>query len=206
MVQKGILVVVSGFSGVGKGTVMKRLMEKYDSYALSISATTRQPRPGETDGKEYFFHTKEEFQQMIAEDALVEYACYCENYYGTPKKYVEEQMALGKDVILEIEIQGALKIKEKFPEAMLLFVMPPSAEALKERLTGRGTETPEVIEARLKRASAEAEGVEAYDYMLVNDEVEHCVDEMHTLISCQHHKISRNLEFINKVRNEIQAF
>ena len=206
MVQKGILVVVSGFSGVGKGTIMKRLIEKYDNYALSISATTRQPRIGETDGKEYFFHTKEEFQQMIAEDALVEYACYCENYYGTPKKYVEEQMALGKDVILEIEIQGALKIKEKFPEAMLLFVMPPSAEALKERLTGRGTETPEVIEARLKRASAEAEGVEEYDYVLVNDQVEACVDEMHTLISCQRHRVSRNLEFINKVRNEIQAF
>lgn len=206
MEQKGILVVVSGFSGVGKGTIMKRLIEKYDDYALSISATTRQPRTGERDGKEYFFHTKEAFQQMIAEDALVEYACYCDNYYGTPKKYVEEQMNLGKDVILEIEIQGALKIKEKFPEALLLFVMPPSGEALKERLTGRGTETPEVIETRLKRASAESEGVEKYDYVLINDAVEACVEEMHTLISCQRHRVNRNLDFINKVKNEIKAF
>lgn len=206
MKQKGILVVVSGFSGVGKGTIMKRMIEKYDDYALSISATTRQPRAGEIDGKEYFFHTKEEFQEMITQDALIEYACYCDNYYGTPKKYVEEQMALGKDVILEIEIQGALKIKEKFPEALLLFVMPPSAQALKERLTGRGTETAEVIDARLKRASAEAEGVEEYDYVLVNDQVEACVKEMHTLIACQRHRVNRNLDFINDVRNDIKAF
>lgn len=206
MAQKGILVVVSGFSGVGKGTIMKRLTEKYDDYALSISATTRQPREGETDGKEYFFRTREEFQQMIAEDALVEYACYCDNYYGTPRKYVEEQMASGRDVILEIEIQGALKIKKKFPDALLLFVMPPSAEALKERLIGRGTEPPEVIEARLKRASAEAEGVENYDYMLVNEEVEKCVDEMHTLISCQRYRVNRNLDFINQVRADVSEF
>ena len=206
MAQKGILVVVSGFSGVGKGTIMKRLTEKYDDYALSISATTRQPREGETDGKEYFFRTREEFQQMIAEDALVEYACYCDNYYGTPRKYVEEQMASGRDVILEIEIPGALKIKKKFPDALLLFVMPPSAEALKERLIGRGTEPPEVIEARLKRASAEAEGVENYDYMLVNEEVEKCVDEMHTLISCQRYRVNRNLDFINQVRADVSEF
>lgn len=206
MKQKGILVVVSGFSGVGKGTIMKRLIEKYDDYALSISATTRKPREGEVDGREYFFHTKETFQEMIAQDALVEYACYCDNYYGTPKKYVEEQMALGKDVILEIEIQGALKIKEKFPEALLLFVMPPSAQALKERLTGRGTETLEVIKARLKRASEESEGVEEYDYVLINDQIETCVEEMHTLISCQRHRVNRNLEFIHNVRNDVKAF
>ena len=143
---------------------------------------------------------------MIAEDALVEYACYCENFYGTPRKYVEEQMASGRDVILEIEIQGALKIKKKFPDALLLFVMPPSAEALKERLIGRGTEPPEVIEARLKRASAEAEGVENYDYMLVNEEVEACVDEMHALISCQRHRVNRNLEFIYQVRADVSMF
>lgn len=206
MPQRGILVVVSGFSGVGKGTIMKRLIEKYENYSLSISATTRQPRIGETDGVEYFFHTKESFQKMIAEDALVEYACYCENYYGTPKKYVEEQMDLGNDVILEIEIQGALKIKEKYPEALLLFVMPPSAEALKQRLVGRGTETSEVIAARLKRAADEAEGIEHYDYMLVNDQLEDCVDEMHALISSQHLQVTRNLNFIEKVRNEIKAF
>ncbi len=206
MAQKGILVVVSGFSGVGKGTLMKRLTEKYEEYALSISATTRQPREGEEDGREYFFRTREAFEQMIAEDALVEYACYCDNYYGTPKAYVEEQMMAGRDVILEIEIQGARKIKEKFPEALLLFVMPPSAAVLKERLVGRGTELPEVIAARLKRAAAEAEGIEAYDYMLVNDQLETCVEEMHTLISCQRSRVNRNLEFINRVKNEVKAF
>lgn len=200
------MVVVSGFSGVGKGTIMKRLTEKYDNYALSISATTRFPRTGEVNGKDYFFHTKEEFKQMIVRDDLVEYACYCDNYYGTPRKYVEEQMDQGKDVILEIEIQGALKIKAKYPNALLLFVMPPSAAALKERLTGRGTETPEVIDARLKRASAEADGIESYDYMLVNDQLEECVDEMHHLIASQHWTVGRNLEFIDKVRTEIKEF
>ena len=139
--SKGILVVVSGFSGSGKGTVMKRLMEKYDNYALSVSVTTRSPRPGEKDGEAYFFRTKEEFEQMIQEDGLIEYAQYVENYYGTPRKYVEEQLASGKDVILEIEIQGAMKIREKFPDTLLVFVCPPSMEELKNRLVGRGTET-----------------------------------------------------------------
>lgn len=206
MERKGILVVVSGFSGVGKGTIMKRLTEKYDNYALSVSATTRLPRTGEVNGKEYFFHTKEEFKQMIAQEQLVEYARYCDNYYGTPRKYVEEQMDRGKDVILEIEIQGALKIKAKYPNALLLFVMPPSGAVLRERLTERGTETPEVIEARLKRASAEADGIESYDYMLVNDKLEECVEQMHRLICSQHWAVSRNLEFIDSVRTEIKQF
>ena len=130
--SKGILVVVSGFSGSGKGTVMKRLMEKYDNYALSVSVTTRNPRPGEKDGEAYFFRTKEEFEQLIREDGLIEYAQYVENYYGTPRKYVEEQLAAGKDVILEIEIQGAMKIREKFPDTLLVFVCPPSMEELEE--------------------------------------------------------------------------
>ena len=139
--SKGILIVLSGFSGSGKGTIMKELMKKYsDQYALSISATTRSPRPGETDGVEYFFRTKEQFEKMIADDELIEYAKYVDNYYGTPKAYVEEQLAAGKDVILEIEIQGALKVKEKFPDTLLMFVTPPSAEELKNRLVGRGTE------------------------------------------------------------------
>ena len=121
--NKGILVVVSGFSGAGKGTVMKRLMEKYDDYALSVSATTRKPRPGEEDGREYFFRTRDEFEKLIEEDALLEYARYVENYYGTPRSYVEEQLQAGRNVILEIEIQGAMKIKEKIPEALLVFVI-----------------------------------------------------------------------------------
>ena len=136
--NKGILVVVSGFSGAGKGTVMKRLMEKYDDYALSVSATTRKPRPGEEDGREYFFRTRDEFEKLIEEDALLEYARYVENYYGTPRSYVEEQLQAGRNVILEIEIQGAMKIKEKIPEALLVFVTPPTVEELERRLTGRG--------------------------------------------------------------------
>ena len=121
--SRGVLAVVSGFSGAGKGTIMKSLMAKYDNYALSVSATTRNPRPGEEDGREYFFRTKEEFEEMIRQDQLIEYARYVENYYGTPKAYVEEQLSAGRDVILEIEIQGARKIKKKFPEAVLVFVL-----------------------------------------------------------------------------------
>ena len=128
--SKGILVVVSGFSGAGKGTVMKRLLEKYDDYALSISVTTRNPRPGEEDGREYFFRKREEFEKLIQEDALIEYAQYVENYYGTPRSYVEEQLQAGRNVILEIEIQGAMKVKKKIPEALLVFVTPPTVEEL----------------------------------------------------------------------------
>lgn len=201
--SKGILVVVSGFSGSGKGTVMKRLMEKYDNYALSVSVTTRNPRPGEKDGEAYFFRTKEEFEQLIREDGLIEYAQYVENYYGTPRKYVEEQLAAGKDVILEIEIQGALKVKKRFPDALLLFVTPPSAEELRRRLVGRGTETLEVINARLARAAEEASGMEAYDYLLINDDLDRCVEEMHQLIQLQHRKTSYHLDFLSKMREDL---
>ena len=167
MNKEGILIVVSGFSGAGKGTIMKALLERYDNYALSISATTRNPRPGEEEGKAYFFKTTEEFEKMIAKDDLIEYAMYVGNYYGTPKAYVEEQLRAGKDVILEIEIQGALKVKEKFPSTLLLFVTPPSAEELRKRLEGRGTETQEVIDGRMKRAIEEAEYMDQYDYLLI---------------------------------------
>ena len=172
MNKEGILIVVSGFSGAGKGTIMKALLERYDNYALSISATTRNPRPGEEEGKAYFFKTTEEFEKMIAKDDLIEYAMYVGNYYGTPKAYVEEQLRAGKDVILEIEIQGALKVKEKFPNTLLLFVTPPSAEELRKRLEGRGTETQEVIDGRMKRAIEEAEYMDQYDYLVVNDELD----------------------------------
>ena len=150
MKNKGILIVVSGFSGAGKGTLMTRLIEKYDTYALSVSMTTREAREGEIDGINYFFLNKEEFEKKINENALVEYANYCGNYYGTPREYVEQQLRLGKDVILEIEIQGALKIKQNFPNALLLFVMPPDVAELKKRLVGRGTETLDVIEKENK--------------------------------------------------------
>lgn len=204
--RKGILIVVSGFSGAGKGTLMKRLLADYDNYALSISMTTRSPRPGERDGKEYFFVSREQFEEQIAKDGLVEYACYCDNYYGTPREYVEKQLEDGKDVILEIEIQGALKIKEKFPTALLMFVTPPSAEELKRRLEGRGTETAEVIAKRLKRATEEATGIEEYDYLVINDNLEECVRHMHSLIQAAHDTPARNEEMITKIRKELEAF
>ena len=203
MNHQGILVVVSGFSGAGKGTLMKELLKRYDNYALSISATTRAPREGETDGKEYFFVTKEQFEKMRDERKLIEYAQYVNNYYGTPKEYVEQKMAEGKDVILEIEIQGALKVKKRFPDALLLFVTPPSAEELRRRLVGRGTETLEVINARLARAADEASGMEAYDYLLINDDLDRCVEEMHQLIQLQHRKTSYHLDFLSKMREDL---
>ena len=173
--NKGILVVVSGFSGAGKGTIMKELMKQYDNYALSISATSRAPREGEVEGREYFFKTKEEFEQLISEGKFIEYAQYVNNYYGTPSDYVFSQMEQGKDVILEIEIQGALQVKEKYPNTLLVFVTPPTAEELKRRLVGRGTEDMATIEARLHRANEEAEYMNHYDYIVVNDNLEVCV-------------------------------
>ena len=206
MRRKGILIVVSGFSGVGKGTLMKQLVHSYDNYALSVSMTTRQPRPGESDGKEYFFVSREVFEKTIAENGLIEYANYCGNYYGTPKEYVEKQLEKGKDVILEIEIQGALKVREQFPTALLLFVMPPSAQELKKRLEGRGTETKEVIDKRLKRATEEAEGIENYDFIVINDKLEECVKEMHGLLLAAHETPDRNQEFIDNMRKELENF
>lgn len=204
--SKGVLTVVSGFSGAGKGTVMKRLIQKYDDYALSISVTTRKPREGERDGIEYFFKTKEEVETMIENDEFLEYARYVDNYYGTPRFYVEEMLAKGKNVILEIEIQGAMQIKSKNPEAVLVFVTPPSFEELRNRLVGRGTETADVIESRLKRASEEAEGMPSYDYILVNDQVEDCVDRLHQIILSERAKAQRNEEFINTIRQEARIF
>lgn len=205
MQKKGILIVVSGFSGAGKGTLMKALLNKYDNYALSISATTRNPREGEVDGREYFFKTVEEFEKMIAKDELIEYAKYVNNYYGTPRAYVEEQLESGKDVILEIEIQGALKVKEKFPETLLLFVTPPNAVILRERLVGRGTETMEVIESRMQRAAQEAEGMENYDYLIINDDLDRCVQEMHQIIEAEHNRSFRNAKFMCQIKEELGA-
>ena len=202
MREQGILIVVSGFSGAGKGTLIKAML---DNYALSISATTRMPREGEKDGREYFFVSREKFEQMIEEEQLIEHARYVNNYYGTPRQYVFQQMADGRDVILEIEIQGALKIKERFPEALLLFVTPPSADELKRRLVGRGTETMEVIRQRLHRAAEEAEGITSYDYILINDKLEDCVEAMHQLIQAQHRRVSGNLDFIEQMKSELSA-
>ncbi len=205
MSEKGILVVVSGFSGAGKGTLMKRIMEKYDNYALSVSATTRAPRPGEVEGKDYFFKTTTEFEKMIAKDELIEYAKYVDHFYGTPKADVEEQLEAGWDVILEIELQGALKVKEKYPDALLLFVVPPTVAELKNRLLKRGTETLEVIQNRLDRAKEEVDFLEQYDYLVVNDDLEECVDRIHGIIQAEHSRTGRNREFIEDIRQELKG-
>ena len=205
MKKQGILIVVSGFSGAGKGTIMKELLKRYDNYALSVSATTRQPREGEVDGREYFFRTTEEFEKMIAKDELIEYAKYVNNYYGTPSAYVQEQLAMGKDVILEIEIQGALKVKEKFPETLLLFVTPPSVEILRNRLIGRGTETIDVVNQRMERAIEESKGMEAYDYYVINDDLDICVEEVHHMIQSEHYRSQRNVEFAKQIQKELKG-
>ncbi len=203
MKRKGIIIVVSGFSGAGKGTIMKELTKKYDQYALSISATTRNPREGEENGREYFFISKEEFEKLIEEDGLIEHARYVDNYYGTPRKYVEDKLSQGIDVILEIEIQGALQIKERYKDAVLLFVMPPSAKVLEERLRGRGTESDEVIKKRLSRANEEAVGIENYDYIVINDNLQDSVECVHEIIQAAHLSPARNQEFINTIRKEL---
>ena len=205
MKRKGILIVVSGFSGSGKGTLMKRLLSQYpDTYALSISATTRAPRKGEEHGREYFFISKDEFEKMIVKGELIEYARYVENYYGTPRVYVEQKLDEGKDVILEIEIQGALKVKQAFPDTLLLFVTPPNAAELEKRLVGRGTETMDVIESRMNRACEEAEGMENYDYLIINDNLEDCVEEMHSIIRSEHRRSSRNCEFMKEIKEALE--
>ena len=205
--KKGILIVVSGFSGAGKGTIMNQLMKEYpDTYALSISATTRSPRPGEVHGKEYFFLSEKEFEDMIESGALLEYAQYVDHYYGTPKSYVQQQLEAGKDVILEIEIQGALKVKKANPDALLLFVTPPSAKELKRRLAGRGTEEESVIDSRLSRAWQEAQGVEDYDYLVVNGDLEEAVQKVHTMIQSEHDRVARNHTLIETIKAELQCF
>lgn len=203
MDRKGILIVVSGYSGVGKGTLMKALTARYGQYALSISATTREPREGEADGREYFFKTREEFEELIAGERLIEYACFCGNYYGTPKDYVEEQLEQGRDVILEIEQQGALKVKTKVPDALMLFIMPPDAETLVKRLRGRGTEPEEVIWQRLVQAVEESKYVDRYDYMIINDDLDRAVEELHHLIESQHNMIKRNMDFAERIQEDL---
>ncbi|KAI4453400.1 guanylate kinase-related [Holotrichia oblita] len=176
MSGEGLLIVISGFSGAGKGTVVKKLVEEYQ-YKISVSATTRSPRQGEEHGREYFFLTRKEFESMIEENSLIEWAEYVGNYYGTPKDYVTKELESGNNVILEIEIQGALKVKEQYPEAILMFISPPSASCLEERLIGRGTEDEEIIKKRMARSCEEAIYMKDYDYIVLNDKLDLCVEK-----------------------------
>ncbi|MCR4990512.1 MAG: guanylate kinase [Lachnospiraceae bacterium] len=206
MAEKGVLIVVSGFSGAGKGTIVKRIVEECDNYALSISMTTREPREGEVEGVSYFFVSKERFEEAISNGELVEYANYVGNYYGTPRKYVDEMISSGKDVILEIEMQGAMQVKTRFPEAVMVFVTPPNAAELKRRLMSRGTESEEVVNRRMKRAYEESAFVDRYDYLLVNDDLDKCVRELHMLIEAAHHAPGCSANLLKKINEDLKIY
>lgn len=196
--MEGLLVIVSGPSGSGKGTVVKQLDPNH-GYALSISVTTRQPRPGEQDGREYFFATKDEFRKLRDENNLLEYTKYVGNYYGTPRKYVEEQISQGTVVLLEIEVDGALQVKEKFPDAVLIFLVAPSISELEQRLAGRKTEDTAEVQSRLQRALEELELVDKYDYLVINDDVQAAVERVNAIVKAERLKPAR-------CRAEIQHF
>ena len=202
---KGRLIVISGFSGAGKGTVVKKLLEKYN-YSLSISATTRAPREGEVDGREYYFKTVDEFKSLIDYNGLIEWAQYVDNYYGTPRKFVEDEIAEGKNVILEIEVQGAMNIKSQYPNAILIFISTKDIETLHERLAGRGSETEEVIQKRIKRASEEAESMESYEYIVINDDLDTCVDAVHSIVVSETCRKENNTQFLIDIKKELEAY
>ena len=205
MIKKGLLIIISGFSGTGKGTAIKKLLELYpNDYCLSISATTRNPREGEVHGREYFFKTKEDFEEMIMKQELIEYTQYVDNYYGTPKEYVEDQMDAGHNIILEIEIDGALNVKKLYPDALLIFLLPPSIKELEKRLRERGTESEDVIADRIKRASEESKVIREYDYVVVNDILDDAVDKVDAIIKAEKCRVDRIEEvFLDTKEEEI---
>lgn len=202
--KKGALVILSGFSGVGKGTVAKRLVEKY-GYSLSVSATTRKPREGEVDGRDYFFKSEEDFRNLIDYNGFIEYARYVENFYGTPRKFVEEELDAGHNVILEIEVQGAFAIRKQYEDALLVFITAPSAQEIKNRLIGRGTESEEVINKRLSRAVEESEDMCQYDYIIVNDDLEVCVDQVHAVVTAQACERKHNMELVKETMEGLKT-
>lgn len=197
--DKGLLIVVSGPSGAGKGTICTEFMKSHPDCALSVSATTRAPREGEIDGVNYFFLTHDEFKKRIDADGFLEHAVFCENYYGTPKAEVMQMLESGKNVILEIEVQGALQVRSHYPEAVFVFVLPPSLEELENRLRGRGTETDEVIAKRLERAKAEFKYIPKYNYILINDTVESAVNRLESIITAEKCVMSRNYKNIEEI-------
>lgn len=200
MTKRGLLIVLSGPSGVGKGTVRAAIFSKGEQkFVYSISATTRKPRTGETDGVDYFFKTREEFEQMIQNKQLLEYAEYVGNYYGTPLEYVENTLATGKDVFLEINVQGAIQVRELMPEGVFIFLTPPDLNELESRIVNRGTDSDEVIAKRMKTAREELELMKYYDYSVVNDTVDNAVQKIEAIIQTEHLRIIRNLDTIEEL-------
>jgi len=201
MYSKGMLVIISGPSGSGKGTVVKGLRPE-DGYALSISMTTRKKRDGEVEGKDYFYCTVEEFEEIRDRGELLEHAQFCGNFYGTPRSYVQEQIEKGKAVVLEIDVNGALQVQEKFPDAVLIFLMPPTKEILSARLIGRNTEDKETIEYRLRRANEEIQLIDQYDYLVINDEIADAVGRINTIVKAEFLKPRRNSAAIQHFKGE----
>jgi guanylate kinase len=200
---KGLLFVVSGPSGAGKGTICKRLAEKFDIY-LSVSMTTRVPRPGETEGISYYFTTEDAFKKELEQDGFLEYANVYGNYYGTPKRKVEEQLALGRDVVLEIDIQGAMQIRKNYPKGIFIFILPPSMAELRKRITGRGSETEEAINLRMREALKEVTYIGKYDYCVVNGELEEAVNRVGAIITAEHSRVSEDIyELIERYKEEV---
>lgn len=197
----GLLIVLSGPAGVGKGTVCTALRSRMPELVYSVSATTRAPRPGEIDGVNYFFKSREQFLQMIEQDALLEHAEYVGNFYGTPREFVDRTLASGKNVILEIEVQGAMKVKEKFPEAIMVFLLPPSLDELKSRITGRGTESMDTINTRMNVAVEELSLLSYYDYAVMNDEIENACDKIRSIIVAENCKCEKLPAHILKMGN-----
>ena len=205
MTKRGLLIVLSGPSGVGKGTVRAAIFSKEEQkFVYSISATTRLPRTGETDGVDYFFKTREEFEQMIQNKQLLEYAEYVGNYYGTPLEYVENTLAKGKDVFLEIDVQGAIQVRELMPDGVFIFLTPPDLNELESRIVNRGTDSDEVIAKRMKTAREELELMKYYDYSVVNDTVDNAVQKIEAIIQTEHLRIQRNLESIEEFEDELE--
>ncbi len=196
--MKGNLFVISGPSGAGKGTICGEFMKKHPDTWLSVSATTRRPRPGEVDGKNYFFITPEEFRTRIAKGDFLEHAVYCDNYYGTPKSKVMEQLEQGRNVILEIECNGAMQVRSHYPEGVFIFVSPPSLDVLKSRLIGRGTEEPQVITKRFEKAREEYKTAAKYNYLLINDDLADAVARLEAIVEAEKSYMPRNIEFVEK--------
>ncbi len=199
MNRRGILFVVSGPSGAGKGTICKALVDNNPNVFLSVSATTRKPRPHEQEGVHYYFIEEAEFMQRIKDGGMLEHAVFCGNYYGTPKHKVDQMLDAGRDVVLEIEVQGAMKVRSKYPEGVYIFVLPPSMHELKNRIMGRGTEPPEVIDERLKTAAWEYGHITKYNYILLNDSIDKAVERFRAIIKAEGCRVERNTEFIEEV-------